>query len=368
MALETDFVVIGSGIAGLRAAIEIASNGARVTVLTKARTEDSNTEWAQGGVAVVLSDDDNAELHEEDTLIAGAGLCDIEAVKLLVEDGTKYIQQLIDWGTQFDREGGKLSFTQEAAHSRRRILHANGDSTGKEIVRALIARARQESKIVFMPHAATESLLVDESGTCRGVTFLDPILKAPRTIRANAVILCTGGAGQLYLHTTNPNVSTGDGMAMAYFAGAEVADIEFVQFHPTVLNLENAPRFLLSEAMRGEGGILRNKDGERFMPNYHESAELAPRDIVSRSIVAEMTRTGTRNVFLDMTKLDEKYLSHRFPNIYETCKHYGLNIATDLLPISPAVHYFMGGVRTNLNGETTVKNLFAAGEVASTGV
>ncbi len=367
MALETDFIVIGSGVAGLRASIELAKSGARVTVLTKDKASESNTEYAQGGVAVVLSDDDNAELHEEDTLIAGAGLCDTEAVGTLVVEGTKYIKQLIEWGTEFDREGGKLSFTQEAAHSRRRILHAHGDSTGKEIVRALIARARQEKQIVLMPFANTESLVMRD-GRCVGVRFLDPILRAPREIYARSVILCTGGAGQLYLHTTNPSVATGDGMAMAYFAGAEMADMEFVQFHPTALSVENAPRFLLSEAMRGEGGILRNKAGERFMGNYDERLELAPRDIVSRSIVAEMRKTGTREVYLDMTALSEDFLRERFPKIYETCKFYNLNIAVDLLPVSPASHYCMGGIRTDLHGRSTIKGLYAAGEVTCTGV
>lgn len=367
MALETDFIVIGSGIAGLRAAIEIAQTGARVTVFTKQKTSDSNTEWAQGGVAVVLSDDDNAELHEEDTLYAGAGLCDVEAVKTLVEDGTRYIQELISWGTEFDREGGKLVFTQEAAHSRRRILHAHGDATGKEISRALIARARQEKNISILPFTATEGLIVQD-GRCCGVRYIDALLLAPREMYAKAVILCTGGAGQIYLHTTNPEVAMGDGMAMAYFAGAEIADIEFVQFHPTVLNLENAPRFLLSEAMRGEGGILRNKFGERFMFNYHELGELAPRDVVSRSIVSEMKRTGTRTVFLDMSAKEADFLKHRFPKIYETCKFYDLDITKDLLPISPAVHYFMGGMRTDLDGRSTVEGLYGAGEVTCTGV
>ena len=226
MALETDFIVIGSGIAGLRACIELAKSGAKVSVLTKSKTSESNTEYAQGGVAVVLSDDDNAELHEDDTLIAGAGLCDEKAVEILVTEGTKYIKQLIEWGTEFDREGGKLVFTREAAHSRRRILHAHGDSTGKEIVRALVARARQEKLINLLPFSHTESLIVRD-GRCVGVRYLDPILKAERDIFAKAVILCTGGAGQLYQHSTNPPVATGDGMAMSYFAGAEIADMEF---------------------------------------------------------------------------------------------------------------------------------------------
>ena len=367
MALETDFVVIGSGVAGLRSAIELASTGARVTVLTKDKASESNTEYAQGGVAVVLSDDDDAEIHEDDTLVAGAGLCDEAAVETLVTEGTKYIKQLIDWGTEFDREGGKLVFTQEAAHSRRRILHAHGDSTGREIVRSLISKAGSEKSISLLPFANTESLIVND-GQCVGVRYLDPILRAPRDVFANAVILCTGGAGQLFLHTTNPPVATGDGMAMAFFAGAEMADMEFVQFHPTALSVEGAPRFLLSEAMRGEGGILRNSDGERFMERYDERLELAPRDIVSRSIVAEMRRTGSRNVFLDMTALDAEFLHTRFPKIYETCKAFGLDIAKDLLPVSPASHYCMGGVRTDLWGRTTVPGLYAAGEVACTGV
>ncbi|HEY0406067.1 MAG TPA: L-aspartate oxidase [Pyrinomonadaceae bacterium] len=367
MALETDFIVIGSGIAGLRASIELAQHGAHVTVLTKDRTDESNTEYAQGGIAVALSEDDEVALHEEDTLNAGAGLCDERAVRVMVEDGPRLIQELITWGTEFDRESGRLVFTQEAAHSRRRILHAHGDSTGKEIVRALIARARAERGIAFMAHAATESLLV-EDGRVGGVRYLDPLVRASRSLRARAVILASGGAGQVFLHTTNPSVATGDGMAMAYAAGAELSDMEFVQFHPTALNLPDAPRFLLSEAMRGEGGVLRNADGKRFMPRYHERAELAPRDVVSRSIVAEMQRTATRTVYLDMTALDARYLRNRFPKIDETCLHYGLDITKDLLPVSPASHYCMGGVRTDLDGRATLPGLYAAGEVSCTGV
>ncbi|MBV9211280.1 MAG: L-aspartate oxidase [Acidobacteria bacterium] len=367
MALETDFIVVGSGIAGLRAAIELATAGARVTVLTKDRTDESNTEYAQGGIAVALSEEDEVALHEEDTLNAGAGLCDERAVRVMVEDGLRYIQQLIEWGTEFDREGGRLVFTREAAHSRRRILHAHGDSTGREIVRALIARAKAERGIAFLAHAATESLLMTD-GRCGGVRYLDPLVRAPRNLRARAVVLASGGAGQIFLHTTNPQVATGDGMAMAYEAGAGLSDMEFVQFHPTALNIEGAPRFLLTEAMRGEGGVLRNALGKRFMTRYHERAELAPRDIVSRSIVAEMQRTATRTVYLDMTAFDKQFLASRFPQIYETCLRYGLDISRDLLPVSPAAHYCMGGVRTDLFGRTTVAGLYAAGEVACTGV
>jgi L-aspartate oxidase len=367
MVLETDFIVVGSGIAGLRAALEIAQPGARVTVLTKDRTDESNTEYAQGGVAVALSDADEVSLHEDDTLKAGAGLCDERAVRVLVEDGPRYIQELIEWGTEFDREGGRLVFTQEAAHSRRRILHAHGDSTGHEIVRALIARTSVESRIAFLAHAATEALLVADN-RCGGVRYLDPLVRAPRELRARAVILASGGAGQLFLHTTNPAVATGDGIAMAYAAGAELADLEFVQFHPTALSLEGAPRFLLSEAMRGEGGVLRNEDGERFMPRYHERAELAPRDVVSRSIIAEMERTASKKVYLDMRGLESAFIKQRFPKIYETCKRFGLDITTDALPVSPAAHYCMGGVRTDLDGRSTLPGLYAAGEVACTGV
>jgi L-aspartate oxidase len=367
MALETDFIVVGSGIAGLRAAIELARAGARVTVLTKDRTSESNTEYAQGGIAVALSEDDEVALHEEDTLSAGAGLCDPEAVRVMVEDGPRLIEELIDWGTEFDREAGRLVFTQEAAHSRRRILHAHGDSTGREIVRSLIARARRERGIAFVAHAGVERLSVAE-GRCSGVRYLDPLVRAPRRMAARAVVLAAGGAGQVFLHTTNPEVATGDGMAMAYEAGAELADMEFVQFHPTALNLREAPRFLLTEAMRGEGGVLRNARGERFMSRYHERAELAPRDIVSRSIVAEMERTGTRTVYLDMTALERRFLLQRFPKIYDTCMQYGLDISRDLLPVSPAAHYSMGGVRTDLEGRTTLDGLYAAGEVSCTGV
>jgi L-aspartate oxidase len=367
MTLETDFIVVGSGIAGLRAAVELAGAGARVTVLTKDRREESNTEYAQGGVAVALSEEDEVSLHEGDTLAAGAGLCDERAVEVLVGEGPRYIQQLMEWGAEFDREGGRLLFTREAAHSRPRILHAQGDATGREIVRALLARSGRERNISFLAHAETESLVVRDGRVC-GVRYLDPLVRAPRVLGARGVVLATGGAGALYLHTTNPAVATGDGMAMAYRAGAELADMEFVQFHPTALNVEGAPRFLLSEALRGEGGVLRNAAGRRFMPRYHDAAELAPRDVVTRSIVAEMGRTATRTVFLDMTAFDAAHLRRRFPKIYRTCAQYGLDLAREPIPVSPAAHYVMGGVRTDLEGRTTLPGLYAAGEAACTGV
>jgi L-aspartate oxidase len=361
-----DYIVLGSGVAGLRAAIELAGDG-RVAVLTKDRLDESNTEYAQGGVAVAMSDDDEISLHVEDTLNAGAGLCDEHAVRVLVEEGPRYITELIEWGAQFDREGGSLQFTQEAAHSRRRILHANGDSTGREIVRALIAHARKQSNIQLIAHAATIGLIV-EDGRCSGVRFIDPNESLRRELRSRAVVLATGGAGQIFAQTTNPSVATGDGMAMAYAAGAEMCDLEFTQFHPTALALEGAPRFLLSEALRGEGAILRNHLGEAFARRYDERAELAPRDIVARAIVAEMERTGARWMFLDLTHLKADFLRERFPNIFETCLRYGLDLTKDQLPVSPAAHYVMGGVKTDTHGRTTLAGLYAAGEVACTGV
>ncbi|HZS05179.1 MAG TPA: L-aspartate oxidase [Blastocatellia bacterium] len=366
MQTSPDYIVIGSGVAGLRAALGLARGG-RVAVLTKDRLDESNTEYAQGGVAVALSDDDEIDLHVEDTLKAGAGLCDEKAVRVLVEEGPRYITELIEWGAQFDREGGALAFTQEAAHSRRRILHAHGDSTGREIVRSLIKRARQEPNIEFHAHAATISLIV-EDGHCAGVRYIHPNESVRCEMRARAVVLATGGAGQLFAQTTNPSVATGDGMAMAYMAGAMMCDLEFVQFHPTALALPDAPRFLLSEALRGEGAILRNHEGKDFAKNYDERAELAPRDVVARAIVAEMERTNTRWMYLDLTHLKATFLRDRFPKIFETCLRYGLDLTKDLLPVSPAVHYIMGGVRSDTHGRTTLEGLYAAGEVACTGV
>jgi L-aspartate oxidase len=360
----TDFIVIGSGIAGLRAGVELAREG-RVTILTKDRVTESNTEYAQGGVAVVMSDDDEISLHYEDTMNAGAGLCDPEAVRVLVEEGPAYIEQLIAWGAQFDRVGGELALGQEAAHSRRRILHAHGDSTGREIVRALLARQRSFHSVRLVQHALALELIMTE-GRCVGVRYIDTLSGSEHDLYARAVILASGGAGQVYSHTTNPDVATGDGIAIAYLAGAVVCDMEFIQFHPTALNLPGAPRFLLTEALRGEGAKLRNARGELFMRHYHERAELAPRDIVARAIVAETNRTGA--VYLDVTHLEAAFLQQRFPRVYQTCLRHGLDITKDLIPVSPAAHYLMGGVRTDTEGRTTIPGLYAAGEVACAGV
>jgi L-aspartate oxidase len=361
-----DYAVVGSGVAGLRAAIELSSAGT-VLVLAKSDLSESATAYAQGGIAVALSDEDEIGLHEQDTLAAGDGLCRPESVALLVEEGPKYITQLIEWGTDFDRAGTKLAFTREAAHSRSRILHAHGDSTGREISRALLARAHALPHLHLRAHAFTTGLIVENGRVC-GLRFLDETDGSIHEVRAGAVLLATGGLGQLYRETTNPAVATGDGMAIAYEAGAVLSDMEFVQFHPTALAIKGAPRFLLSEALRGEGGILRNIDLERFMKRYAEAQELAPRDVVARAIVSEMHRTNAMHVYLDMTAKSAEFLQRRFPRIYSTCLSYGLDLATDMAPVCPAAHYMMGGVKTDLWGRTSLPGLYAAGETADTGV
>ncbi|MBI5741135.1 MAG: L-aspartate oxidase [Nitrospirae bacterium] len=362
--ITVDFLVIGGGVAGLRAAIELATRGS-VLVLTKDKQTESSTEYAQGGVAVALSDEDEVGIHYEDTIKAGDGLCRENAVKILVEEGPELILELISWGAEFDKEGSKLSFTREAAHSRKRILHSRGDATGKEIERALIQKARTYPSISRYDFAFTLDLITD-GNRCIGATVLrgNSIIN----IFAKAVVLATGGAGQVYSRTTNPMIATGDGLAIAYRAGALITDMEFVQFHPTTLYSPGAPPFLLSEAMRGEGALLANISGERFMPQYHEMAELAPRDAVTRAMVSEMVKTNSRHVYLVLTHLDKDFIKKRFPLIYATCLQYDIDITEDAVPVSPAAHYFMGGVYTNVDGETGIKGLFAAGEVACTGV
>jgi L-aspartate oxidase len=365
-ALETDYVVVGGGIAGLRAAIELAAAG-RVLVLTKAALTESATQYAQGGIAAALSDEDEVGLHHQDTLKAGDGLCNEAAVKVMVEEGPRYIQELIDWGTAFDREGTRLAFTREGAHSRSRVLHAHGDSTGREIVRVLAARAQAMPEIELLPFVFTTDLIV-EKGRVAGVHVFDERHGRAGAIRAGAVLLATGGLGQVYSETTNPTVATGDGVAVAWRSGAALRDMEFIQFHPTALYVPGAPRFLLSEALRGEGGELLTIELERFMPKHHEAGELAPRDIVSRAIVKELERTGSEFVYLDMTKLDPERVRARFPRIHQTCLQYNLDITTDLIPVRPAAHYSMGGVAIDLDGRTTLGGLYAAGECACNGV
>src|SRR6516162_1155239 len=363
---HADYAVVGSGIAGLRAAIELSEAGS-VLVLAKSNLSDSATSWAQGGIAVALSDEDEIGLHEQDTIKAGDGLCRAAAVALLVEEGPKYISQLIEWGTEFDRAGTKLAFTREAAHSRSRILHAHGDSTGREISRALLARAHSIPHLHLRAHAFTTELIT-ESGRVTGLRFIDETDGTLHELHANAVLLATGGVGRIYRETTNPEVATGDGMGIAYDAGAVLSDMEFMQFHPTALAIQGAPRFLLSEPLRGEGGVLRNIGLERFMKKYHEAQELAPRDVVARAIVSEMQRTQSTHVYLDMTKKSQEFLKKRFPRIYETCLSHGLDLASDLAPVCPAAHYMMGGVKTDLKGHTSLPGLYAAGESAATGV
>ena len=363
---HVDYAVVGSGVAGVRAAIELSQAGS-VLVLAKSDLSESATAYAQGGIAVALSDEDEIGLHEQDTINAGDGLCNAEAVALLVEEGPKYITQLIEWGTEFDRSGTKLAFTREAAHSRSRILHAHGDSTGREISRALLARAHGIPHLHLRPHAFTTELIL-ENGRAVGVRFIDENDGSQHELRAGAVLLATGGLGQLFRETTNPEVATGDGMAIAYEAGAVLSDMEFVQFHPTALAIKGAPRFLLSEALRGEGGILRNVNLERFMKRYHEAQELAPRDVVARAITTEMIKTNSQHVYLDMTAKPKDFLEKRFPRIFATCAGYGLELATDMAPVSPAAHFMMGGVKTDLWGRTSVPGLYAAGETAATGV
>jgi L-aspartate oxidase len=364
--LEADFAIVGSGVAGLRAAVELGAS-ASVLVLAKSALTESATQYAQGGIAAALSDEDQISLHEDDTLKAGDGLCNPEAVHVMVEEGPAYIKQLIEWGTEFDRAGTKLAFTREGAHSRSRILHAHGDSTGHEIARALLAKAGASGNIRFQPHAFTTELIV-EKGRAVGLHYLDEQDQKLHSVRASAVLLATGGLGQIYRDTTNPAVATGDGMAIAYQAGAVLSDLEFIQFHPTALAMKGAPCFLLSEALRGEGGVLRTVDLNRFMKRHHEAGELAPRDIVARAIVAEMQSTATDFVYLDMTGLNPDHVRARFPRIHSTCLQFGIDIATDLIPVRPAAHYSMGGVKTDLWGRTSLPGLYAAGEAACLGV
>ncbi len=377
---RTDYIVVGAGIAGLRAAIALAESGS-VLVVTKEQLAESNTAYAQGGIAVAMSGEEDVALHLLDTLNAGDGLVDRAAAKVLVSQGPGRVAELLEWGTAFDREGesggGNLLVTREGAHSLPRILHANGDATGREIAQSLQRHAKAIRNILLMEWTTTVELIVDCSAGRRviGMTLMDADGKLHR-VYAKAVLLASGGAGQVYSDTTNPQVATGDGIAMAYRAGAEVSDMEFFQFHPTALSLPGAPRFLLSEALRGEGAYLRNARGERFMERYHPLLELAPRDVVARAITREgFAEPGAdaKPVYLDMRHLsmsggEHKDLKKRVPGISGFLARYGLELERDLIPVYPAAHYLMGGVRTDVHGRTSLPGLYAAGEAACTGV
>ena len=363
MDLLADYLIIGSGIAGLRAVAELSPAG-DVLILTKAEPEEGNTGHAQGGIAAAVGPGDSPELHAADTLAAGDGLCDERAVRALVEDGPRFVRELMEWGARFDRgPDGQPALAIEGAHSVRRVLHAR-DATGREIGGVLYARMSAMPRVRPHAHARVVDLLI-EQGRCTGVKYLADD-GTVGVARAKAVLLATGGAGHVYRDTTNPPVATGDGIAMAYRGGARVADLEFVQFHPTALMLPGEPRFLLSEALRGEGARLLNAEGQGFMDRYEAAGDLASRDRVARGIVRETERTGA--VYLSMEHLDPAFVHSRFPLISEACKRVGLDLARDRIPVGPAAHYVMGGVQTDIDGRTSIPGLYAAGEVACTGV
>ncbi|MCO5051880.1 MAG: L-aspartate oxidase [Verrucomicrobiae bacterium] len=374
-----DFLVLGSGIAGLFFALKVAPHG-KVAIVTKKNRAESNTNYAQGGIASVTSKEDSFELHVQDTLVAGAGLCREEVVRTIVEDGPARIAELIHLGMKFterelpDGNGGReLDLGREGGHSKRRILHAK-DITGHEIERALLNAVAAEPNItIFENHLAIDLITSQKLGQpgpnrCVGVYVFDKNQQRVETFIANATLLATGGCGKVYLYTTNPDIATGDGVAMAYRAGAAVANMEFVQFHPTCLYHPKAKSFLISEAVRGEGGVLLSLAGKPFMDDYHPLKSLAPRDIVARAIDSEMKKSGADHVLLDMTHKPARFVIDRFPNIYQTCLGYGIDITKEPIPVVPAAHYQCGGVVTTVDGETEIAGLFAVGEVACTGL
>jgi L-aspartate oxidase len=367
-ASQVDFLVMGAGVAGLRAAIELARHG-QVLVVTKESLGESNTHYAQGGIAVAMEGDQDIALHLEDTVNAGDGIVYRPAAEALVTEGPVRVAELIEWGANFDTEAGQLLRTREGAHSLPRILHANGDATGAEISRSLVAFARAHRRIRFAEWTMVTGLIVAD-GRFLAADLLDRD-NHPSRIGARAILIAAGGAGQVYSDTTNPSVATGDGIALSANAKAELADMEFYQFHPTALSLPGVPRFLLSEALRGEGAYLRNDRGERFMERYHPLLELAPRDVVARAITREGMGAApgeARLVHLDMRHIRGLDLHHRFPGISAFLARQGLDLGRDLIPVRPAAHYLMGGIKTDLSGRTTLPGLYAAGEAACTGV
>jgi L-aspartate oxidase len=361
----TDVLIIGGGVAGLRAALGLPEP-MRALIVTKDEVRESNSAYAQGGIAGVLDPEDHFEDHIADTLAAGKGLCDAEVVATVVREAPARIGELIRWGTHFDEEGGSVALTREGGHSHPRIVHALGDATGRELMRALIERVRDRRDLRVWQNSFTIDLLTHD-GRCRGALVWDK-RRGPSLIWARATVLATGGAGQIYRESTNPPIATADGHALAYRAGAVLRDMEFMQFHPTVLYIAGSSRHLLTEALRGEGAYLRDRDGHRFMPEYHELAELAPRDDVSRAIVAQMARTQHPSVYLDLTHLDAAYIRRRFPGIDALCRGFDLDITRDMIPVRPGAHYMIGGVTVDLRGRTTIPGLWAAGEVTSSGL
>ena len=361
----TDTVVLGSGAAGFSAALA-ATTGGSVLMVTKGDLQEGCTNEAQGGIAAAIRDEDSPEEHFQDTVKGGLGLCDEEMVRIMTEEGPHRIGDLLDAGMPFDRNGESLSFTREGGHNKARILHANGDATGAALHKSLREQVFDSEEIEIFDHTYAIDLLTARDG-CQGALVWNEV-HGLLMVRAKQTILATGGCGREYRETTNPGVVTGDGMAMAFRAGADLQDMEFVQFHPTALYVAGASRALISESLRGEGAVLRNKDGERFMPRYDENAELAPRDKVSRSIIQETKRTGHTHVYLDMTSTPRDYLENRFPTITRLCEKFDLDVATDQIPVRPAAHYMIGGVKTDEQGQTNLDDLLACGEVACTGV
>jgi L-aspartate oxidase len=360
-----DYIIVGSGIAGLYASLLAIKQGS-VLVLTKGSIDDCNTKYAQGGIAVAIGKNDSPELHYRDTMAAGDGLCDANAVHILTEEAAECIADLIKLQVPFDTLNGEISLGMEAAHSAPRIIHAGGDATG-EYIEVTLSRQVRSNRVKVLEYCLVNEIIT-EGGRVKGLQVLDCRRGMIEEYSCRFLILATGGAGQLFKYTTNSDVVTGDGIALAFKAGAEISDMEFFQFHPTSLHLPGVAPFLISEAVRGEGGILRNAEGYRFMPDYTEEAELAPRDVVARSIVYEMKKTGSDKVFLDVTHLPARLITARFPHIYRFCRQHGLDITRELIPVTPAAHYLMGGVRVDEWGEANILGLFAIGEVACTGV
>ena len=366
MSSRYNYIVIGSGIAGLHASL-LAKDYGSVLLLTKESIEECKTLYAQGGIAAAIGPEDSPELHLQDTLDAGAGICNAEAATILTSDGPNAIRELIQLGMIFDTVHGSISLGQEAAHRVPRVLHAGGDATGAHIETTL-SNLSKKSRIQIQEHTLVTKILINETGRAYGVEVFDKSSQQQNTFLGENLILASGGAGQLFKYTTNPQVATGEGVALAYTAGAAVMDMEFYQFHPTALHITGAPHFLISEAVRGEGGVLRDAKGIPFMKNYHELADLAPRDIVARAVSMEMSKYNSENVYLDTTHLSSKKIVTRFPNIYKTCLEYGIDITKDLIPVASAAHYMIGGVLTNTRGETSIPGLYACGEVTCSGL